>query len=109
VFRHAQTYCRGGAVFMEAECQDAGGKVLYRATVHNMYSMSRSQDTQNFYFVHHLGVKLPAKPPGVAYLDHSSISDPLWVDVPAALAPKVAKIHLKDRPALKWPVKLETK
>ncbi|MDB5099693.1 MAG: hypothetical protein JWM80_4114 [Cyanobacteria bacterium RYN_339] len=108
-FRHAQTYCRGGTVFMEAECQDAGGKVLYRALVHNMYSMSRAQDTQNFYFVHHLGVKLPEKPPSVAYLDHSSVSDPLWVDVPAKLAPQVAKIHLKDRPAVKWPVALESK
>jgi hypothetical protein len=109
VFRHAQAYCRGGAVFMLAECQDAGGKILFRGVVHNMYSMSRAQDTQNFYFVNHLGVKLPGKPPSVAYLDHSSVSDPLWVDVPAEIAPKVAKIHLKDQPAPAWPVKLETK
>lgn len=105
VFRHAATYCRGGAVFMEATCL-AGGKVVYRGSVHNLLSMSRAEDTQLFFFTHYTRAALPQDPPSLQYLAHGTVGDPIFVDIPATIAPNVTQIRLTDHPAAAWPVPL---
>lgn len=107
VFRHAEAYCRTGAIFMAADCEGSGGQVLFRGDVHNVLSMSRAPDTQLFFFAHRDRAPMPPKSPPLTYLAHGSPGDGLYVDIPAAIAPAVTRIHLVDRPAAAWPVPLD--